>query len=111
MRWRSPDIPAAWLPTCIVRPFVYPLHTLGSVERCKRHTRSKQEWGQAWGLQRLLETGQRNGMQNVDKGLECVLGDAPLHLALCSFVTGYSHPGFCVGDGREIEFQLPSISP
>lgn len=73
MRWHSPDIPAAWLPTCIVHPFVYPLHTLGSVERCKRHTRSKQEWGQAWGLQRLLETGQRNGMQNVDKGLECVV--------------------------------------
>ena len=47
---------------CILCPFVQPLHSMGSVESCRRHTSSKQERGQAWGLQRLLETAQSNGM-------------------------------------------------
>lgn len=64
VRWHSSNIPAATLPTRLFADcvsFVHPLHSMGSVESCMRHTRSKQGWGQPWGLQSLQETRQSNG--------------------------------------------------
>lgn len=86
------------LAICILFPFVHPLHSMGSVESCTRHTRSKQERGQAWGLQSSLATGQRNGIWNMDQGLEVVVGKCVAPSSMKQFSSGYYHPGLCVGD-------------
>lgn len=61
VRWHSSNSLVATRPTqpfAYCAPFVCPLHSVGSVESCMRHTRSAQGWGRDWGLQSLLETGQ-----------------------------------------------------
>lgn len=88
----------SYMAICTLCPFVYLLHSMGSVESCRRHTRSKEEWGQAGACKGCWKLDKIMGCRTRTKGWSVRLGNAWLHPALYGFVSGYYHPRLCVGD-------------